>query len=1273
MPLLHYSNRLECLIVPLAQELEKRDPFDSAEIVVPNFSLEKWISLKLAQFQGIAANLRFITLEKAINEGLQKKLSGRFYALLKSETTQCLLLEVLRKKLKTSDPLWLPVRSYITPKTKLSPEAGEHRLYQLAGRLTHLFMEYELSRNDEILTHWLAGRNAFDQGPLGTESWQRELWSELFGPEGKVTRHNRSARQSESVEFQPELYTLPQLCRLYSSESKQQNSILYSQSSNNKLKPLHIFGVSYLSSFHQKALTEQLANLRDIHVYTLNPCMEFWEDVQSFGESKAAARRSLEAERQRFEKYEVLSETEIEMGELFQDEEDNPFLQAWGRPGRENIKLLNQWSAWSFEPWFADADSSAAQTENSEKPQQSVLNQLQQDILFREPRRAEPLNLEQDESLVVLACANPRREVEAVASLIWDWIRRDPDLQLNECALIVHDMELYQHEIEQVFESIYNLPYHLIDGISGSASRLEDAANSLLGLCFTEYTRRDIFSLINNPCFLQKFDDTVSAGKNSYGEPLQIQQWLQWADELNVFYGIDRKSQEEQGYLHLEHEIYHWEQAFQRLTLGEMVSAEEGNGIFSNGDQQIVPVDLAEEWSAEAARFMLIVRSLIADTRDLPKWKMCGKDWGRYLQTLLKTYLRPIEEADEEAFQNLLRNVLAFRDLDLGDESGPRQFSFSTIFEFFKQKQQSATVHRGHYLAEGVTVSSFKPMRPIPFKAVFLLGMGEGLFPTPYRRDNLDLRHIPVNLNPAVEGQALRERRLGDVSVTERDRYMFLETLVSTRKHLVLSYVSRNDRTDDELNPSSIIQTLIDELDSGYLKAKYEIIRHPLKPYSLEYFPELSAEQIDFADNQNPVSKTHYPNYDPAAFYQARAFRMRELFDQEFPSSGSSGGFQRISPDWLSPEVMLPITAGAFRIKATESVAVKQLSSVAFSRLRKFLESPLQSTAGHLLGLAEDEEDVSEKVDEPLVLVRLSEWLLLRKVWNMGLNVPAKGSQQKSHPEWQKLYRLQAQRMELQGEMPTGIFGEAMQIRHLRILKNWQKQLTAVLETDWNSLQKNLSQFYFGAVRKGKFNEGLTGTDRILPAVNIQKENPEPSDSENMYFKIQGETEWWYTDESGNRYVIYFSERESKDKAWLRHFLDVLVLLAVDIIPEGTQVTGLCITGEGKRKSRKIHLPSRQQAQDYLANLLQEMNTEHAAVLMPVESVLELAKENLTGADYNSRYTEWMDAKLNSSSENLGISSQYGPVKFLTDIAYPENPHQLMNRRFQLFFETVLV
>jgi exodeoxyribonuclease V gamma subunit len=247
--------------------------------------------------------------------------------------------------------------------------------------------------------------------------------------------------------------------------------------------------------------------------------------------------------------------------------------------------------------------------------------------------------------------------------------------------------------------------------------------------------------LINNPCFLGRFEDSAPAGKNTSGEPLNIEQWLEWADELNVFYGIDNESQQAQGYLHLEQDIYHWEQAFRRLTLAEMVTAPAETGIFSIAEQQIAPAKIPDEWSEEAARFMLIVRSLIADTRDLPKWEMSGKEWGEYLQILLKTYLKPLEQADEEAFQNLLRNVQAARDLDLAQEH-ERSFSFSTIHEFFKQKQQSGTLQRGHYLAEGVTVSSFQPMRPIPFKAVFLLGLGEGMFPTPYQRDTLDLRHI---------------------------------------------------------------------------------------------------------------------------------------------------------------------------------------------------------------------------------------------------------------------------------------------------------------------------------------------------------------------------------------------------------------------------------------------------------------------------------------------------------------------------------------------------
>ncbi len=84
--------------------------------------------------------------------------------------------------------------------------------------------------------------------------------------------------------------------------------------------------------------------------------------------------------------------------------------------------------------------------------------------------------------------------------------------------------------------------------------------------------------------------------------------------------------------------------------------------------------------------------------------------------------------------------------------------------------------------------------------------------------------------------------------------------------------------------------------------------------------------------------------------------------------------------------------------------------------------------------------------------------------------------------------------------------------------------------------------------------------------------------------------------------------------------------------------------------------------------MVNEVNNEKNAILMPVESVLELAKENLSESKYNKKFNEWMALKLQRSSGNMGISSQYGPVNFLEDVPFPKNPFKLMKSRFGLFF-----
>ncbi len=401
------------------------------------------------------------------------------------------------------------------------------------------------------------------------------------------------------------------------------------------------------------------------------------------------------------------------------------------------------------------------------------------------------------------------------------------------------------------------------------------------------------------------------------------------------------------------------------------------------------------------------------------------------------------------------------------------------------------------------------------------------------------------------------------------------------------------------------------------------------------------------------------PNFDPASLRQARALRLRELFDQKYPRS------QRIPSEFIPDELKHYFSGRNFNESSKKSHLNNRIPKVSISKLRKFLESPLQSIARNLLGMNEDEEDIGEKTEEPLTLDRRGEWSVLRKIWINSLEFSG------TENDWIRLYEHQTQNMILEGKMPGGIFGEVNRSKHIGVLKSWQKKLISALETNWDTLTKNIFQFHFGGLSEELVNKGISGSYKLVRPPSLIVNNPVSSLADKTSIEIHGKSEWWYTEDSINWKCIYFCERQSKEKDWLRLFLDVLILLEANIIQDGESVTGLCLPAEGKVVSKKINLPTKEQSKEYLANMVKEIDNGKNAVLMPVESVLELSKENLNGSKYNARFNEWMSRKLQHTSGNMGISSQYGPVKFLDDIPFPENPYQLMKSRFGLFFETV--
>src|SRR5690606_35778467 len=132
-----------------------------------------------------------------------------------------------------------------------------------------------------------------------------------------------------------------------------------------------------------------------------------WEDVQSGWESRLAGRQLARR-----------GETQAQLS--FGDIDDTPALRLWGRPGRENIRILNELTQCDFDARFVDP------TEDRHGPL-TMLAALQRDILFRQPERVEPdpdIDPE-DDSIRVLGCPSVQRELEVVGNEIWRLMHTD--------------------------------------------------------------------------------------------------------------------------------------------------------------------------------------------------------------------------------------------------------------------------------------------------------------------------------------------------------------------------------------------------------------------------------------------------------------------------------------------------------------------------------------------------------------------------------------------------------------------------------------------------------------------------------------------------------------------------------------------------------------------------------------------------------------------------------------------------------------------------------
>jgi exodeoxyribonuclease V gamma subunit len=138
--------------------------------------------------------------------------------------------------------------------------------------------------------------------------------------------------------------------------------------------------------------------------------------------------------------------------------------------------------------------------------------------------------------------------------------------------------------------------------------------------------------------------------------------------------------------------------------------------------------------------------------------------------------------------------------------------------------------------------------------------MNDGAFPRQGRPPGFDL--------------IAREPRRGDRSLRDEDRYLFLESILSARDSLYISYVGQSIRDNSEIPPSVLVSELLDAIGRGFALEPKDLTgrlctRHRLQAFSRDYFNGTTA-LFSYADeNCEALLARRGDPWQPAGFMTA--------------------------------------------------------------------------------------------------------------------------------------------------------------------------------------------------------------------------------------------------------------------------------------------------------------------------------------------------------------------------------------------------------------------
>jgi exodeoxyribonuclease V gamma subunit len=562
-----------------------------------------------------------------------------------------------------------------------------------------------------------------------------------------------------------------------------------------------IFGVTTLAPLYLKAFAA-LAGRLDVHLFLLTPSREFMSGV---------------VERKRGLPANPSGQLELDLASPAAVDRGHPLVASLGKLGREFQDLLEEVPYDEPEELFVDPAPPGEPATMLEALQSDVLNFVDPLAVPHAPRvlRADGAGLA-DASVRIHSCHSPMREVEVLHDQLLALFDADRTLEPRHVVVLAPSIDEYAPYIDAVFSadrSRPSIPYHVADRASRASERVIDAFFRILEALRGRLSAPEIFDLLATEPVRARFDVQAHELDTVRG----------WIDRAAVRWGVDEAHRESEGQLLIRENT--WSFGLDRLLLGFAMPGE-GRELFGG----VLPVDGIEGAQGELLGKLAEFCETLFSFRPLAERPLPVAELARELGELLD---RSIDVSGDVVDQHRrIRRALAALSARADAAGFLEPIHLETLVPELAREIDETGAPSG-CLSAGVTFCAIVPMRSIPFRVLCLLGMNDGAFPRIARPPGFDL--------------TAKEPRRGDRSRRDDDRYAFLETLLSAREKLLVSYVGRSVRDNSLIPPSVVVSDVIDALAQSFVLdsspaadavtrraelGRRLVVQHPLQPFS---------------------------------------------------------------------------------------------------------------------------------------------------------------------------------------------------------------------------------------------------------------------------------------------------------------------------------------------------------------------------------------------------------------------------------------------------------